>query len=107
MTPGTPNPHTTPKAPETAKTPETPETPETPINLETLSHVNTATEWLTSQGVRAPQPGSQISASSSRPLTAESHSTDEGGTDVDAAREEPIIPAQSEGAVERGAAPAE
>ena len=104
MTPETPNPHTTPKAPETAKTPET---PETPINLETLSHVNTATEWLTSQGVRAPQPGSQISASSSRPLTAESHSTNERGTDVDAAREEPIIPAQSEGAVERGAAPAE
>ncbi|CAZ79591.1 unnamed protein product [Tuber melanosporum] len=68
-------------------------------------NVNTATEWLTSQGVRTPQRGSQISASSSRPLTAESHSTDEEGTDVDAAREEPIIPAQSEGAV-GGATPA-
>ncbi|KAG0131066.1 hypothetical protein HOY82DRAFT_349408 [Tuber indicum] len=68
-------------------------------------NVGTATEWLTSQGVRTPQRGSQISASSSRPLTAESHSTDEEGTDVDAAREEPIIPAQSEGAV-GGAAPA-
>ena len=101
MTPETPNPDTTPKVPESAKTPETPETPKTP------SHVNTATEWLTSQGVRAPQPGSQISASSSRPLTAKSHSTNEEGTDVDAAREEPIIPAQSEGAVERVPAPAE
>ncbi|RPB00949.1 hypothetical protein L873DRAFT_1678406 [Choiromyces venosus 120613-1] len=65
-------------------------------------NINTATEWLTSQGVRTPQRGSQISASSSRPLTAESHSTDEEGTDVDAAREEPAIPAQSEEAVEGG-----
>jgi len=70
-------------------------------------NVNTATEWLTSQGVRTPQRGSQISASSSRPLTAESHSTDEEGTDVDAAREEPIIPAQPEGAAERGEAATE
>jgi len=95
MTPETSNPHRTLKA------------PESPINPETLSHVNTATRWLTLEGVRTPQRDSQISASNSRPLTAESHSTDEEGTDVDAAREEPIVPAQSEGAVERGAAAAE
>ncbi|PUU81077.1 hypothetical protein B9Z19DRAFT_1062939 [Tuber borchii] len=70
-------------------------------------NVTTATEWLTSQGVRTPQRGNQISASSSRPLIAESHSTGEEGTDVDVAREEPIVLAQSEGAVERGAAATE
>ncbi|PWW73889.1 hypothetical protein C7212DRAFT_213953 [Tuber magnatum] len=70
-------------------------------------NVSAAAEWLTSQGVRTPQRGSQVSASSSRPLTAESHSTDEEGTDVDAAREEPIIPTQPEGVVEEGAAATE
>jgi len=57
------------------------------------SNVNTATEWLTIEGVGTPQRGSQISASSPRPLTAESHYTDEVGTDVDAVREVPIVAA--------------
>ncbi|PUU81070.1 hypothetical protein B9Z19DRAFT_1122574 [Tuber borchii] len=56
-------------------------------------NASTATKRFTPQGVITPQPGSQISASSCWPLTAESHSTDKEGTNVDAAREEPIVPA--------------
>jgi len=104
MTPETSNPHKTLKIPESPKTTQDPRDPK---NLETLGHVNTATEWLNSQGVKTPQRGSQISASSSRPITAESHSTDEEGADIDGARQEPIVPVQSEEAVERGAAAAE
>lgn len=61
-------------------------------------NVNNAIEWLTSHG-RTPLRGSQLSASSSR-LTADSHSTDDEGTDVDVVREEPVFESRSEGTVE-------
>ena len=94
-------------APEVSGRHRTPSTPSTPQNQETLSHVITATEWLPSQGVRTPQRSSQISTSSSRLSAAESHSTDEEGINVDLARKESLVPAQSEGVVEQGAAAAE
>ena len=93
--------------PEASGPPGTPKTPEASKNPEALSHVNTAAEWLSLQGVRTPQHRSPISASTSSTLTARPDSTNEEGTDVGAAREEPIVLAQPEGAVERGAAAAE
>ena len=54
-------------------------------------------ESLTPQG-RTPLRGSQLSASRSR-LTADSHSTDDEGTDVDVVREEPVFESRSEGTV--------
>ncbi|PUU78653.1 hypothetical protein B9Z19DRAFT_1126363 [Tuber borchii] len=62
---------------------------------------NTMTGLLLGKEVRTPQRSSQISTSSS------GHSTGEEGTDVDVAWKESIIPAYSEGAVERGSAATE
>ncbi|KAL7269455.1 E3 ubiquitin-protein ligase tom1 [Rhizina undulata] len=54
--------------------------------LRCSGNVDNATEWLISHGGRD-QRGSQHSAASSRPRTADSHSTEDEGTDVEPSRD--------------------